>query len=177
MEISHDEKVKRFGYDPDMGLDYLGIVRTAKIVFEDVRPLDYQDWEIYFNPTSRLIDVCFAGCNGTYFHGRENEDGSTTLHPELDKVFRLLRNGEYVHPDQSKKLLEDAVPVAPDATEVATRVIGLPEEKAVEDIQSAGFTSRIVSIDGVGQPVTMDCRTNRINLSIEDGIVTEADVG
>ena len=61
-------------------------------------------------------------------------------------------------------------------TEVAADVIGLAEDQAVAAIQSAGFVSRIASIDGVLQTGIMNMSPIRINLTIENGIVTEASV-
>lgn len=62
------------------------------------------------------------------------------------------------------------------ASEVAVAVVGLSESQAIALIQTNGFTSRIASIDGVAQPGTTDMRINRINLTLENGVVTEASV-
>lgn len=62
-------------------------------------------------------------------------------------------------------------------SDVANAVIGLTETKAIADILAAGCVSRVSSIDGVKKPGTMNRSTNRINLSIENGVVIEASVG
>ncbi len=82
------------------GRFYLGKVRTPKITAHGRFP--HEDWDILFNPQTGAIDVCFYGCNGTYFHGAEAADGSTNLHSELDKVYRQLREGTYEFPEATK---------------------------------------------------------------------------
>lgn len=96
MSTSHDEKVERFGYDPNAGLKFIGVVCTPRFTHHGMG--DHHDWDIYFNEATKSIEVCFHGCNGTYYHGTEAADGTTNLPEELDEVFRQLRRGEYVHP-------------------------------------------------------------------------------
>ena len=54
---------------------------------------------------------------------------------------------------------------------------GVDEVTAAEQIESAGFTYRVVMIEGEGLPATMDYRTDRINLTLENGIVVDATWG
>jgi len=57
------------------------------------------------------------------------------------------------------------------------QVVGLAEDEAIKVITEYGWTARVVSIDGVGQPVTMDLRMDRLNLDVTNGIVTAISVG
>ena len=63
---------------------------------------------------------------------------------------------------------------------VATEVIGMSEAKAIETIESYSsemLTVRIVRRDDENFAVTMDYRLDRINLEIDDGMVTAANIG
>lgn len=60
---------------------------------------------------------------------------------------------------------------------ILAEVIKLPVEEAIAKIKDAGLRVRIRSEDGVGQVLTADYRTDRVNLSIVSGIVTEARIG
>jgi hypothetical protein len=71
-------------------------------------------------------------------------------------------------------------PIEPDtglAEEVAHDVIGRSEEEAIRLIEDAGLVPRTVSRDGETFAVTEDYRTDRINLTVEQGRVSRADVG
>lgn len=56
------------------------------------------------------------------------------------------------------------------------KYIGLTLEDAQELAEKNNEEFRVVSIDGEGQPITMDLRKGRLNASIEYGIVTDVDV-
>lgn len=56
--------------------------------------------------------------------------------------------------------------------EVAALVVGLSEADAVAAAQSAGIALRVVRVDGVDQPMTMDYRLDRFNVVVEGGVVT-----
>lgn len=56
-------------------------------------------------------------------------------------------------------------------------LIGLPEEEAVQVVEGAGWTTRVVARDGEQFAVTMDYRMDRVNLEIVDGVVTGATIG
>ncbi|MBX9879717.1 MAG: hypothetical protein K2Y22_14765 [Candidatus Obscuribacterales bacterium] len=99
-ELRRERFINRFGYEP--GLSKLGDVRTSQILAISCGSSGYQDWEIYFSEKSKCIEVCVEGCNGATYTSREKPDGSTTLHPELDQAFQLLRKGEYKHPDPDR---------------------------------------------------------------------------
>lgn len=54
---------------------------------------------------------------------------------------------------------------------------GLALTDAVEVIEGAGYTWRVVEEDGEFLPATMDYRTERLSLSVTDGVVTDATWG
>jgi hypothetical protein len=60
---------------------------------------------------------------------------------------------------------------------VATRLVGLDEETAAAAAQERGCVFRVVRRDRVVLPVTMDRRSNRINVTVENGRVTAVEVG
>jgi hypothetical protein len=53
----------------------------------------------------------------------------------------------------------------------------LSEDAATALIEEAGYTWRIGSVDGDNRPLTMDYRTDRLTLTIDDGVVTDATWG
>jgi hypothetical protein len=55
--------------------------------------------------------------------------------------------------------------------------IGLSELEAIKVIESEGFTARVVARDGESLPGTMDYRLDRVNISIENGVVVSAELG
>jgi hypothetical protein len=59
----------------------------------------------------------------------------------------------------------------------AQTLIGLTVQAADKAAVSNGYVIREVSIDGVGQIVTADYRTNRIDVTVVHDIVTEVTVG
>lgn len=66
------------------------------------------------------------------------------------------------------------------AQAVAAEVIGMSQAEAIETIagiSSEPLTSRIVRQDDESFIVTMDYRPDRINLEIDDGIVTKTNIG
>jgi hypothetical protein len=74
----------------------------------------------------------------------------------------------------------DEPPVEPDpslAQAAAERSIGLEEADAVVFLEEQGLVARVVARDGEAFAVTDDYRTDRVNLEIADGIVTQAGVG
>lgn len=50
-------------------------------------------------------------------------------------------------------------------------------EAAQAFAQQSGYTVRAGSIDGVGQPVTMDFRTDRVTVALNGGVVTDCSYG
>ena len=62
------------------------------------------------------------------------------------------------------------------ATNLIDHLIGRQKEEAVSMIENSGFRSRIVGEDGTSYIITMDFSGNRINLTLVDGLVTEAQI-
>ena len=63
---------------------------------------------------------------------------------------------------------------------VAVEVIGMTEEQAIQTIEgvsSEELTYRVVRRDDESYPMTMDYRINRINLEIDNGLVSKASIG
>ena len=80
LTVTKEEKIARFGYDPEERLRFIGV---AGAIHEG--KLDYFDF--YYHASSRRIDVCYSGCNGTYRCGLETSDTETSLTPEFSKAF------------------------------------------------------------------------------------------
>lgn len=72
-------------------------------------------------------------------------------------------------------LLVFAAPGSP--AEFAMSLVGLTTKQAKAQIAAEGYQARVVSVDGDVRPVTMDYRPDRINLTIVDGVVTQATQG
>lgn len=72
-----------------------------------------------------------------------------------------------------------AVPVADELTALCAQIVeqALPLEAAEALADSSGYTTRVGSIDGEEQAVTMDYREDRMTFATQDGIVTECTVG
>lgn len=61
--------------------------------------------------------------------------------------------------------------------EVAATLVGLPADEAEAAASAAGLTYRVLAEDGAFNAVTSDFSATRINVEIEDGVVTAATVG
>ncbi len=69
---------------------------------------------------------------------------------------------------------------SPTVIAVSQEVIGMAEEQAIqtiEGISSEQLAYRVVRRDDEFYPMTMDYRINRINLEIDDGLVTKTSIG
>lgn len=55
--------------------------------------------------------------------------------------------------------------------------VGLSEEESVSFLEGKGFVVRVVERDGEAYAITFDYRTDRVNLVVKEGIVTEAYIG
>jgi len=58
------------------------------------------------------------------------------------------------------------------AEEVGKSIVGLSIDEATKVAEAAGFTVRVLLLDGVDQVATADLRTDRLNVSVVDGTVT-----
>jgi ABC-type Fe3+-hydroxamate transport system substrate-binding protein len=66
------------------------------------------------------------------------------------------------------------------AQAVAAEVIGMTEAEAIskiEGVSSEELTYRVTRRDDESYPMTMDYRLNRINLEIDNGLVTKTSIG
>lgn len=68
------------------------------------------------------------------------------------------------------------MPQNPDDSTVV-EMVGLTEAEAAAVAEDLGLTVRVVERDGESFPATMDYNPERVNLSIEDGLVTKATLG
>jgi outer membrane murein-binding lipoprotein Lpp len=59
----------------------------------------------------------------------------------------------------------------------APTILGMTEQEAKSATEAAGYTFRVVEIDGQPQAVTMDYRIDRVNATINDGRVASVTVG
>lgn len=73
--------------------------------------------------------------------------------------------------------VSDLERAAQETRAIADTLVGLTTDDAITAITAAGKTHRIASEDGVANILTMDYRTDRINLTIVNGKVTGTDVG
>lgn len=71
----------------------------------------------------------------------------------------------------------DGGSVEPMPTFATSTVVGLSELEATKVIESAGFTARVVARDGEALATTKDYRLDRVNISIENGVVVSAELG
>jgi hypothetical protein len=55
--------------------------------------------------------------------------------------------------------------------------LGLTQDEAGAKAEAEGHPWRVVQVDGEDLPVTMDFVENRLNFSIEDGVVIEVTTG
>lgn len=53
----------------------------------------------------------------------------------------------------------------------------MPQDEATAAIEQAGYVWRLGTIDGEPQAVTMDYRTDRLTLTVDDGLVTDGSWG
>ena len=119
-------------------------------------------------PAAALALLVLAGCTGATV-GSETPSSAAAA-PGDSGVTSTTVSGE-----PSDAPLPTDFPTA-DAAFLAS-LTGLSQSAAEQKAAAAGFTTRIVSVDGVGRPVTMDFRYDRINLEIVSGNVTKATAG
>jgi hypothetical protein len=63
-------------------------------------------------------------------------------------------------------------PVGPRNSFDARQLLGKPEAQGRAGVEAGGCTMRVVSRDGVGLAVRQDWRPDRINVTIDDGVIT-----
>lgn len=72
---------------------------------------------------------------------------------------------------------EPGVEVPSVDDDAAAKLIGLTEDEALDAAAEVGWEVRVVARDGERFAVTDDYRTDRVNVTIDGGVVTEAFVG
>lgn len=61
------------------------------------------------------------------------------------------------------------------AEEVGKSIIGLAIDEATTVAEAAGYIVRVTTLDGVNQAITFEQRLDRLNVSVENGVVTGID--
>lgn len=90
-----------------------------------------------------------------------------------------------VAPDPGPTACAAGAPVPPPAPEptdalrdsVRAALVGCPEADVETRAAAAGWSTRVVRRDGEDLPATMDYRPDRLNLAVENGTVTDLDIG
>lgn len=86
-------------------------------------------------------------------------------------------------PMSSPDVSESEAAVNPDITPEQQAFVddllatALPQDEATAAIEEAGYTWRLGTIDGEPQAVTMDYRIDRLTLTVDQGLVTDATWG
>ncbi len=115
------------------------------------------------------------------------EHAEQTYFSLLDAVdgYAAVEGGElYLFDGETNTLVYSVNPRVSDPTSIsdetqalAAQVVGMSEAAAKAAVEAADHTFRVVARDGEQYAVTEDYSTTRINVTIEDGKVTEASVG
>ena len=71
----------------------------------------------------------------------------------------------------------DELTISDETQALAASVVGKPEADARAAVEAADHAWRVVARDGESYPVTEDYSPTRIDVTIEDGTVTEATIG
>jgi hypothetical protein len=111
------------------------------------------------------------------------EPSSTALAVAPDDAVTSSKNPSPTsskNPSPSASFSEFPTESSSTALAVATEVIGMTEEDAIqtiEGIRSEQLTARVVRRDDESYAVTEDYSLSRINLEIDNGIVTKTSIG
>jgi ABC-type glycerol-3-phosphate transport system substrate-binding protein len=66
---------------------------------------------------------------------------------------------------------------SPTSTVPNEAVVGMTQAQAEAWAKDHGFTVRVASVDGQPNPLTMDYRQDRINITLQNGTITSATIG
>ncbi len=88
-------------------------------------------------------------------------------------VDTVIPDGTGVPSDVGDSTIVDNSPAV--AEEAGKSIVGLPIDEATKVAEAAGFTVRVSTLDGVPQAVTADFLPNRLNASVENGVVVAID--
>ena len=64
-----------------------------------------------------------------------------------------------------------------ESKELLESLIGMTEDNGLKLCKENDYDTRIVREDSNNYAITMDLRFNRINLEIDNGIITKCDIG
>lgn len=70
-----------------------------------------------------------------------------------------------------------AIPEEPDQAELDAAYVGLSKEDAIAAAEEAGVPWRIAREDGEDFALTMDYLPERVNFTVEDGVITAVTAG
>lgn len=84
-----EERIAVFGYDPKARLEYIGTSKPVQYNGQNHR------FDFYYNASTRAIEVCYAGYNGTSFWATEISDNETTLPPNLNSAFFEVKKDKF----------------------------------------------------------------------------------
>ena len=97
------------------------------------------------------------------------DDGSSSVEPDSTPTASIeATTEEQVNPD-----------ITPEQVAFVEELLAepLPQDEATTRIEEAGYAWRLGTIDGEPQAVTMDYRIDRLTLTVDDGLVTDATWG
>ena len=98
-----------------------------------------------------------------------SDDGSSSTEPESTPTASIeATTEEQVNPD-----------ITPEQVAFVEELLAepLPQDEATTRIEEAGYVWRLGTIDGEPQAVTMDYRIDRLTLTVDGGLVTDATWG
>lgn len=106
-----------------------------------------------------LAVVALAAC------GDDDDSGSTTTTTEAETTV----------PDTTEPAPTETAPLelTYDLEEVTETLVGMTIEDAEALAAENDWIIRQVRVDGEDRPMTMDLRYNRINVAVDDGVITE----
>ena len=86
----------------------------------------------------------------------------------------LLAGEESVLEFETRDPVNDALATT---QKFADTLVGMETAEAKKAAEEAGYTLRVIEVDGVPKAATADLRVDRINVVVEDGKVTQATAG
>jgi len=78
---------------------------------------------------------------------------------------------------ESTPPMEPTPPPVVEPEVESSRYVGFPLEESTRRAAADGFSVRVSMLDGVPQVGTADYRTDRLNFTVEDGLVVEVSIG
>jgi hypothetical protein len=118
----------------------------------------------------------FAGFRQHDAYLKPLKAGDTTLtlmRPGNDKIYTIAIT---VAPAIVGNPVNAAKQIA-KAERIAKKIIGLEANKAMNIVNGYGYTYRIINLNGEPLTVTLDYRTDRIDVTVQKGIIIDATVG